>query len=298
MNNIIKDIKISSLIPSTTNKIIWVKNIDSLAHTLEILVKNRIHSVPVFDIEKNKFVAFVDLIDFAVHLGRTYIENEIIEGSVSRMLQEEKHYKTLQIADESGRNPWYTIEDTASLQDAMELIVQHKIHRVAVLDSNGELKYVLTQSDIITFFANHLDSFPLLTSTTIEQLNLGFKDVVTIPTKNKVWKSFIEMNDKKVSGLGISDDSQNLVGHISCGDLKGVEFDSTLMDRLRQSVSEFKTEMNVISVLPSATLSEVISTLEKNKIHRVFILPANSKIPKGVISQIDIISTLLNVLKS
>jgi len=295
--NILNETLISSLIPVSANKILWAKSTDSLSQTLKTLVSNKIHSVPVFDVEKNKFVAFVDLIDFAVHLGKTYIENEIIEGSVTRMLQEEEHYQILQIANESHRNPWYTIKETQSLKEVIDLFVAHQVHRVAVLDSQGELKYVLTQSDIISFLANHSDSFSSLKKSNIGELNLGFKEVVTVTIHEKVWKSFIEMDSKGVSGLGIVDDNGQLVGHISCSDLKGVNFDSHLMDKLRLPVSNFKPELNVMSVLPTATFDEIVATLEKFQLHRVYIVSPDSKTPLGVISQSDVISVVFKSLK-
>jgi len=214
------------------------------------------------------------------------------------MLQEENHYKVLQIADESHRNPWHTISETQTLKDVIGLIVQqNEIHRVAVLDAKSELKYVLTQSDVISFLAHHLDDLPTLKSKTISELDLGFKEVITVSSKEKVWKSFIQMDAKGVSGLGVVDDQGHLIGHISCADLKGLDIDTQIMDRLRQSVADFKPQLNLVSVLPTATFGEVVTTLEKTKMHRVYILGQDSRQPLGVISQIDIISAVYNSLK-
>jgi len=231
------------------------------------LVDNKIHSVPIFDPDSKKYVAFVDLIDLAVHLGRTYIENEIIEGSVSRMLQEEKHYTTIQIADESKRNPWYTVDLNSPLKDAIELMIKYGVHRVAVSDSQGNLVYVLTQTDLISLLYKHLNSSGLskLASQTIEEINLGFKEVISVSLHEKVWKSFIFMNSKALSGIGVTDDNGQLIGHLSSADLKGVDFDTHIMEKLKQTVQEFKKELKTVSVKPTATFGEVITVLEQTK---------------------------------
>jgi len=295
--NLIKETQISSIIPHTGHKMIWVKSTDNLAHTLKTLTDHKIHSVPVFDTESKKFVAFVDLIDFAVHLGRTYIENEIIEGSVSRMLEEEQRFTTLQIADESSKNPWYTVNLHAPLKEVMEMIIHHGIHRVAVVDSEDDLKYVLTQTDLISFIHQHLDKISQLKSKTVEELNLGFKEVISVTVKEQVWKALIMMNSKGVSGIGIVEEDGSIIGHISSADLKGVDFDTHIMTKLKQTVAEFKKEMKVVSVLPTATFSEVVETLKGNKVHRVYVVPPGSQIPVGVISQIDVISAVYNIFK-
>jgi len=289
---------VSDLLASKPNGVIWVKSTDSLAHTLKTLIQHKIHSVPVFDETKNGFVAFVDVIDFAVHLGSTYIENEIIEGSVDRMLQEEEHYKTLQIADESRRNPWYTVNENSILKEAVEILLQHKIHRIAVYDSHSELKWVLSLTDIIDFIYKHMDDhFSKIASQTIGELNLGFKEVITVSAEEKVWKSYMLMNSKGVSGVGITEDNGSIIGHLSAADLRVITFDTTLMDKLKQTVKNFKQEMKMVSVPPTATFREVISTLQQTRMHRVYVIPDGSKTPVGVISQVDVISTIYNTLE-
>jgi len=285
---------ISALIPPSHRPIICVNSLDSLESTLQALVTNQIHSVPVFDTTKNEFVAFIDLIDFAVHLAHTYIENEIIEGSVDRMLQEEKHYVTLQIANESHRNPWLTIPVTANLGDAIEKMTQHNAHRIAVMEAQN-LKYVLTQTDIVEFFQQR--ALPELRKKTLHELGIGFKEVVTVPSSEKVWKAFILMNSKGVSGIGVVDAKGNLVSHIGSADLKGIDFNTQIMKNLKMSISDFKNQLSLVAVPATSTLGDVIDTLTTTKMHRVYIVDKDHTTAKGVVSQSNVIQAVYDTYK-
>jgi len=289
------DAPIVSLIPKSHPKIVCVNSTDSLAHTLQVLVKHQIHSVPVYDPSKQKFVAFVDLIDFAVHLSRTYIENEIIEGSVDRMLQEEKHYQIVQIANESTRNPWVTVQEGATLRQVLEIIVQRDIHRVAVLNDKQELTYVLTQSDIVQFLHQH-NRTAEFESKSLHQLGIGLKEVITVSQEEKVWKAFVLMDNKRVSGVGVADSQGHLVGHIGAADLKGIDFNTHIMEKLRLSVKDFK-QLSIVAVPPSASFKQVLDTLAETKMHRVYLTDTNNATAKGVVSQIDIIQAVYSTFK-
>jgi len=285
---------ISSLFPSLPTQILIAKSNDPLSKTLKTLVQHKIHSAPVFDEEKNTFSAFVDLIDFAAHLSRTYIENEIIEGSVSRMLQEEKHYTTIQVANESNRNPWLSVPENSTIVDVLRVLVDKGAHRTAVSSPQNELRQLVTQSDLIRFIHNNLGQFSDLSSSSLQSLGIAFKEVISVPVSEKVWKSFVLMNKKGVSGVGVVDDKGQLIGHIGGSDLKGIEFDAHMMDNFRQSIQEFKPQLQVVSVGPTASFADVVNVLVKNKTHRVYIQAPDSKIPLGVVSQTDILRVVLN----
>jgi len=280
------------------SNVIFVKTTDSLHSTLKTLVNNKIHGVPVFDPKTEKFVAFVDLLDFAAHLVRTYLENQIIEGSISRMLEEEHHYVINEIANESRRNPWCTVNFNTPLLQVMSIMTDKKIHRVAVVDEKGQLTNVITMSDLVQYIFNNLQPFSSLKGKTVEELHLGIKEVVSTTTTEKTYKAFLLMNSSGVSGVAVLDEQGKIVGNISAGDLKRLDFNLELMKRLSLSVAEYcnlgtaEQKPFVLYVTPKSTFEEVLEKLVTTRMHRVYIVNEEQK-PVGVISQMDVLDIVL-----
>lgn len=46
------------------------------------------------------------------------------------------------ILDTSQRNLWYPIEENACLKITMEIMVQHNIHRVPIVDGEGNILFL------------------------------------------------------------------------------------------------------------------------------------------------------------
>ncbi len=58
------------------------------------------------------------------------------------------------------------------------------------------------QSNVLAFVRKHLDTeFAALKSKSIEELGLGFKEVISVSSTDKVWRSFILMDSKVGSSL-------------------------------------------------------------------------------------------------
>lgn len=56
--------------------IIQVESHTSVGETLQLMVDNRISAVPVYSDEKNKYLGFVDRLDFVAHILSQLSENE------------------------------------------------------------------------------------------------------------------------------------------------------------------------------------------------------------------------------
>jgi CBS-domain-containing membrane protein len=290
-----KDTPLTSILTNT--QVHLAEANDPLPKVLKLITRHKIHCVPVYDETKKKYVAFVDLIDFACHIGRTYLENEIIEGSVSRMLQEESHYSIAQVANESHRNPYRTLNLGATIGDALKILVTEKLHRVALVDANGDVKHLVTPSNILTVIEARLDTeFAEIASKKFSELS-QWTGVISVPDSERLWKAFAIMNSESVSGVGVINDNGDLIGHIGSADLKGIEFNQSLMDKMRKSVAEFKGEMHVTSVNADVTFAQAVRALVTHRVHRVYALPEDSKTPIGVISQGDILAVVYNFLQ-
>jgi len=108
------------------------------------------------------------------------------------------------------------------------------------------------------------------------------------------------MIEKGVSGLAVVDDANRIVGVISGSDLKGsLEF-NIFSDLylpvgvyLEKSTSAFPSNHSVNPIVCTLdnTLKDVVLTLAKDQVHRVF-LKSPEGYPLGVFSLCDVISFL------
>eukprot|EP01118_Nematostelium_gracile_P017977 TRINITY_DN782_c0_g1_i2.p1 TRINITY_DN782_c0_g1~~TRINITY_DN782_c0_g1_i2.p1 ORF type:complete len:297 (+),score=49.03 TRINITY_DN782_c0_g1_i2:52-942(+) len=290
MTSSFQDLPVSSIV--SDSQVYVAKANDSLPKVLKLITRHKIHCVPVYDDSQKKYVAFVDLIDFACHIGRTYIENEIIEGSVLRMLEEESHYVVSQVANESHRNPYRVLNQNATIGQALDILIGEKLHRLALVDSNNDVKHLVTSSNILNVIENRLDTeFAEISNRKFSEL-CTWNGVISVPQNEKVWKAFSIMDSKSVSGVGIVNENGELIGHIGSADLKGIEFDQSLMDKMRKTVTEFKGHMELASVDSDVTFGQAVRTLVSKRVHRVYVMPKDSRIPIGVISLKDVMSVI------
>jgi len=293
-------ISVSDVVGSRLN-ITFVNTTTPLKTTLETMLQRNIHGVPIFDQHQNKFIAFVDLLDFAIHIGNEYLENAIIEGNVWRLLEGEKRIKICDISNESKRNPFNVTDMNASLVETLELLVKDKLHRIAI-SKNGNVVSILTLTDILRYFYNNPSLFGEIANLTIDQLHLGFKEVITINRTAKAFEAFLLIREKGISGVAVLDENENLLGNISSSDLKHINYDSEIMIRLAQPIDTYLRSSNSkeipapIVVTPQSTLHDLLTKMNLNKVHRIYLTNEHNKL-MGVISQIDIVEILLNNLR-
>ena len=123
------------------------------------------------------------------------------------------------LLDVSGRNPYYPIDENASLSVAIKMLVEQKAHRLPVVDSRGNLITILTQSHVVRLVWNHMHKFSVYNKT-LAELHLAFKDVYTISKHRKAIEAFQVIRSKGVSGIAVVNKHGKLIGNISASDLK------------------------------------------------------------------------------
>lgn len=125
----------------------------------------------------------------------------------------------LKTKDTSHRNPFVAISEDAPIKLAIDRMRKKKAHRLASMNSAGELRDLLSQSGIVRFLGKHLEELPFA-SKTIEELSLGYRDVVTVSIKKHAFHAFQEMVKHKIGGIGITNEDGILVANLSASDLK------------------------------------------------------------------------------
>jgi len=281
------DIEVGQLL--SNQKLIFLNSKDSIKKSIDTFTKNQVHAIPLFDDKQQDFVRFVDILDLVVHIFLIYVENEIIEGNVFRLLEEEKRYVINEIQFENSEI-FATIDSKKTLKEAIEFMNEKTIHRVGISDL-GKLNYVLSCSAIINYIfeKNILPSEVM--SRKISDENLGQKEVFKVQSHEQTSAAFKLMKLKGINGVAIVDKDGNYVGQLSSSDLKGIHLDTSFMEKMRKPLGEFVDPNNkVVSVNPNATIGEVLSLFSTTKKHRVFVFDQSKLV--GIISQLDLIKCI------
>ena len=119
--------------------LITVSPYDNLAQAYELLVKNKIRRLPVVDGNK-KLIGILTLKDI-LEAKPSDIKHTLYIDDIY------KHLSGLTVTTAMTNNP-ITIYQTSTVGNAAELMLEHKIGGLPVLDAGGSLVGLVTESDI------------------------------------------------------------------------------------------------------------------------------------------------------
>jgi len=252
----------------------------------------------------------VDLVVFLVHLAKkaqqvlvalgVIAEHEAINFSdvhVDKEIQElfNSYDVSQAISNFSRRNPIKVLNSSQPLKDVAVELVQ--FHRVSIIDTNNNtiLNYI-TQSDLIKFIFSKRELFTEKAHLTLEQLNIGTLNVVSVHDYDHVVEALKVIATKNISAVAVVNEAGRLVGDIGAHDIRCVNpgtegFVENLLLPIKQFLQNYKTAPPVTLGIKS-TLEELLNTIESKKVHRVFIVDDNQKL-LGVVCLGDIIKSLL-----
>jgi CBS domain-containing protein len=112
------------------------------------------------------------------------------------------------------------VREGSSLFSVVELFAKHQVHRVPVIDFQGRVSNLLTQSSVVSYLAAHIDKLGSIHHQTVGALMLGHKDVITIGVNARAIDAFKVMTDRGISAVGVVDEEGKLVGNISVRDIR------------------------------------------------------------------------------
>lgn len=290
--------QVKALFPEQRTHILQVNSTATIAEVYKILTEHKILSVPVLDksLAKPRFTAFIDVIDILVHVMSKISPSDVIGGETPKIFTQ---FTAGQVVGLSERNPYFPVEESAPLMVALELMVKWRVHRIPVVDAEGHLETLITQSHVIKYIHDHLYLLKRMKSKTVEDLDLGTKGVITIHSHASVLDGFRLMSEKKLSAVGIVDDHGILIGNLSASDIKTLGFDASFIAKLYLPVSEylkairgeFFSKGNVVTVQSQHSFEHVMDLLTKKNIHRVYVVDFEGK-PLRIITLTDILSCL------
>ena len=261
-------------------------------------------SAPVVhtDEDHKEGVGLIDTLDIMAYIVELFSDAENRHHNLFDRLQGAQ-LASMKIGNISdfAHNPYTPIDMSKSLYDACKLMVKTSSHRCPIVDNDGKIVSVLTQSALVGFLAKNMNATSELCRAQVGELHLGTRPVITVPKTMRAIDAFKVMHEHKSSGLGVIDSSGILIGNLSARDLKHLDANN-LHSCMYTSASSFiqRVRANMINIAHPAIsctdeteLGFVIGRLATNRIHRLYICDRELR-PVGVISLRDVLGCVLD----
>jgi len=291
--------------------VIVIDSKENLHDAFQKLLDNNILSAPVHDKEKNEFIGFLDVRDLVSFVVFVYDEQKVTDNTRLRdLIQHGTGQFKMPTTDGvtvsylARRNRFFSVAPDAPLLRVSELLAKG-VHRVPVVNPQGKVINVISQSSIVKFLAEHLRDAILdnKNDPTIEALQIGTKPVLSVNKKATVINAFRLMDQKKRSGVALVDETGRFVGTTTGKDL-GLFLDSPSLAALnlpifehlqiiRQKQTDIKSPS--ISVFDHDKVSRAIGLIAATRVHRVFVVDTEQDFrPVRVISITDLLKYLMD----
>jgi len=308
-------------------RVLTVREDESIPSVFRKLSREGFLSAPVLD-ENRRYVGFISMMDLVKYTTELFWgtttdqwvdfwdkEDTFSEATVEDVMDKASSWKTVEYTD-----PVYQGDSTFF---AVEQLARSNAHRLAVLNMRSQ-RYanvvgIWTHSMIMSEITSRVHLIDR------ELLNKRVKDmthwqlVYTVRETEKAINAFNKMVNKGVHGLAVVDDAGVLKGTISARDLRGIGTSGENFVRLFTDVRKFKSlvrdenprlgprshynqgkiPLTGLYVRQSDTFEDVIKKMKDGNIHRLFVVTDESArqgkpIPVNVISQTDVVRTLMN----
>jgi len=260
-------------------------------------------SAPVIDkaVDSAKCNGLLDILDILAYTVELFEEVEEQGATIfSRLATGGKlaHTKVESITDFS-HNPFTPVKASDSVYDAVTAFITKNSHRCPIMDDQGSISSIVTQAAVINLIATHPGCLGELGKKTVKDLDLGTKPVVTVTKHTRTIDAFKIMHQTGVSGIGVVDNNDKLIGNLSARDLKAID-SSNIYSSMYVSAGAFIQKIRqeslqenhpAISCTEATTLDFVVGRLAANRIHRLYVCDANY-IPIRVISLRDVLKAI------
>jgi CBS domain-containing protein len=292
--------------------VITIDSKSNLFEGFEQLIRNNILSAPVQDKEHREFIGFLDVRDLVSFVVFVYDEQKVNDNTRLRdLIQHGTGQFKMPTTDGvtvsylARRNRFVSVPPDAPLQRVVEILAKG-VHRVPVVNAQGNVINVISQSSIVKYLANRLQDAIIENPADpkIEDLpTVGTKSVLTVGKTASVISTFRLMDQKKRSGIAIVDETGRFVGTTTGKDL-GLFLENPSLAVLNLPIFEHLQMIRAkqidikspsISVFEHDKVSRAIGLIAATRVHRVFVVDNEKHYrPIRVLSITDILTYLLN----
>jgi len=292
----LKKVKVNDILRLRERALVYADSNMTIQECSELLAKNNILSVPIWNKEQNRFIGIVDTFDILrfIVFGKTYLElpkeglyktlenfrvSEYASMRVEELVQLFDRPKHLNIMDPKD-----------SLTKLMQVFSTSAAHRALMIAPDPR---IVCQTDVVKYLYMKSIGDAILKQTLCD---LGLdkdQSVVTAKKADRALDAFRKMHLKEVHAVAVVDENGKLFGTLSSSDLRGIPADQLL--KVMTPTAEFinSTPQNVICVA-SDTLGNVMKKVMDHQVHRVWMINDKQE-PIGVVSLGDIIRCFLPV---
>ncbi|KAF9415241.1 cell separation during budding [Podila epigama] len=253
-----------------------------------VLMKNGISSAPVYDSVKKTYVGMFDYGDLMTYIllllkkMQVPLEDQTVE--MRDLIQRTSKSQSVPVklaSDLSGKDPFCTVLAETRL-GAVVNDFGTGIHRVAVMDDEGNMKGILSQSSTLDYIMRHLSEYPQL-------------------------QPVMQKSNHGVSSLAVLDDQGMLLGNISMTDIKHIMkslktswlwitcFQLVCKIRLSYGVENGEDQYPILDVNSNSTFGYTLSKLQATKAHRMWVVNDNG-CAVGVVSLTDVFRVLSTLI--
>jgi len=259
----------------------------------ELLAKYNVLSVPVKNLQENRFIGIVDTFDILrfIVFGKTYLEmpKEGLYKTFENFRISEyatmKVEELIQLFDRPKH--LYIVDPNDKLTKLMQIFSTSDAHRALVKTPEPR---IICQTDVVRY----LEGYPVMEKT-LSELGLD-KDqtVITVRSFDRALDAFRKMHIKDVHAVAVVDENGKLFGTLSSSDLRGIPADRLLkvMVPTAEFIKSSQKNQNVTCVT-SDTLGSVMKKVRDCRVHRVWMINENQE-PIGVVALGDIIRCFLS----
>ncbi|GAQ89663.1 hypothetical protein KFL_005480070 [Klebsormidium nitens] len=243
---------------------------------------------------------------------------DYMEGDFYKALQETDYFKTTTVGAVAGTfrwGPFLPVQLEDRLLTLLLLTSKYRLRSVPVVEpGRGALRNLVTQSAIVRWLADcaGTDWYDSVANKTLTQLGLSLSPaaVVSVSGDSPVLTAFQLMKERGVGGVPVLDgEGGPIIGNVSARDIRFLlTSPDYYAEREKVTVRQFVSSAGAASPIADlhldttspamsppitctadSTLADVVATLSRARIHRIYVVDAQRRV-QGVVTLRWIIS--------
>eukprot|EP00053_Salpingoeca_punica_P017983 m.174631 g.174631 ORF g.174631 m.174631 type:complete len:528 (+) comp17331_c0_seq1:470-2053(+) len=264
------------------------------------LVQHGIRSAPLWDSRRQQFVGMITITDF-IHILRHYYVSPLV---AMEELEEKKIQEWRDLFKKANSpDTLLCIDPMASLYEGVRMLIDHKIHRLPVINSrSGNALNILTHKRIILFMHLNMPCFnggpvPAFLMRTIGDLNIGTqKNVAYVTHDTPLIVALNIFSERRVSALPIVNGEGVVVDIYAKFDAINLARERTYnnLDVTVFHALKHRTDFEGVQTCRlTDTLLHIINKIARAQIHRLVVVDDKQRLI-GILSLSDILKCLTN----
>ncbi|KRZ66906.1 5'-AMP-activated protein kinase subunit gamma-1 [Trichinella papuae] len=280
------------LIPTSTKLVVFDTKLP-VKKAFFALVYNSVRAAPLWDDSTQQFVGMLTITDFIRILQKYYKSGE----ENIKELEEHRIFTWREELRDSGfLAPLCTVDATASLLDAVNILCNKKVHRLPVIDPcSGNILYILTHKRILKFLFLFMPDLPMpkFMKKSPKELGIGtWSNIHTVTKVTPLIEVLRKLLELRVSALPVVDEDDRVIDIYSKFDVINLaaekaynNLDITVQDSLKHRTAWFE---GVHNCKVTDSLSTYVDTLVRSEVHRLVAIDNDGRV-QGVVSLSDIL---------